>query len=357
MRSASYHVAAILLWAAFSIVTNSALAVTLAADDASQAAYSDGWQAGDNGGVGFGPWQLDYSGLIPGLFHDPQFIDQMPLSGNTLGAPAFGLTTSARELLKDTSEARRQFTMPLGIGQTFSLDVDGSFLEPTTAAFGGGNTIQLFGNDGQERFGIYTSNRFLGDKWIATGDVNTMIPAETAFHIDFSLATADTYDLVLSPIGGGQPLFMQTGSALTGAAGAGITSLRISNYGTGSSLAGVNELFFDNLMVTAAGLNGDYSHNGAVDAADYIIWRKTLGIVGDGLPADGNGNNQVDLEDYNVWRTNFDQTADGATADAAAVAEPATGLTAGMALASFLIASIIKRANWRRNIHSLKLVL
>jgi hypothetical protein len=346
-----------LVCAALSAVAHSAVAVTIATDDASQPAYSDGWQPGDNGGSGFGPWQLDYSGVPTGLFYNPQFIDRVPLSGNTLGAPAFGLTTSARELFKDTSEGRRPFSVALGAGQTFSLDIDGSFLEPSAIPFSAGNTIQLFGSDGEERFGLYTSNRFLGNKWIATGDVSTLIPAEAAFHVDFTLATANTYNLVLSPIAGGQPLFTQTGAALTGTAGVGITSLRISNYGTGSSSTGANELFFNNLMVTAVGLNGDYNHNAAVDAADYTIWRKTLGLIGGGLPADGNGNDQVDLEDYNVWQANFEQTAGGAAAPAAAaVAEPATRLTASNALASFLIASIVKRTARRRHIQSLRRV-
>jgi hypothetical protein len=103
-------------------------------------------------------------------------------------------------------------------------------------------------------------------------------------------------------------------------------------------------MFFDNLMVTAPGLNGDYNQNGAVDAADYVIWRKTLGLIGDGLPADGNGNNEVDLEDYNVWRNNFDRTSGSAAgANVVTIAEPATGTIAGLILACCLIASNVKR--------------
>src|SRR5262245_53963160 len=34
-------------------------AATLAFDTATDAAYDDGWQAGDNGGFGFGPWNFD----------------------------------------------------------------------------------------------------------------------------------------------------------------------------------------------------------------------------------------------------------------------------------------------------------
>ena len=37
-------------------------ALTTASDNASDPAYVDGWQVGDNGGIGFGPWNLAFSG-------------------------------------------------------------------------------------------------------------------------------------------------------------------------------------------------------------------------------------------------------------------------------------------------------
>ena len=46
------------------IAASTASAATLAFDNAGQAAYSDGWQNGDNGGSGFQPWQL-LSGADP----------------------------------------------------------------------------------------------------------------------------------------------------------------------------------------------------------------------------------------------------------------------------------------------------
>jgi hypothetical protein len=55
-------------------------------------------------------------------------------------------------------------------------------------------------------------------------------------------------------------------------------------------------------------LIGDYSYSGAVDAADYIVWRKTLGSTND-LRADGDGDADVDQEDYVVWRANFGAVA------------------------------------------------
>ena len=63
-------------------------------------------------------------------------------------------------------------------------------------------------------------------------------------------------------------------------------------------------------------LVGDYNGNGVVDAADYVVWRKT-----DGTPAG-----------YNAWRTHFGQTA-ATSAAQAAVPEPDT---AGLVLVGLL---------------------
>jgi T5SS/PEP-CTERM-associated repeat protein len=77
------------------------------------------------------------------------------------------------------------------------------------------------------------------------------------------------------------------------------------------------------LAVAGAGLVGDYNSNGSVDAADYIVWRKTLGQSGSGLPADGDGDGMIDPGDYDVWRTNFGRTAGGGAAlTVALVPEP-----------------------------------
>jgi hypothetical protein len=56
---------------------------------------------------------------------------------------------------------------------------------------------------------------------------------------------------------------------------------------------------------------GDYNLNHVVDAADYVLWRKTLGTVGISAfsGADGSGSATVDAADYNVWRGNFGATS------------------------------------------------
>jgi hypothetical protein len=55
---------------------------------------------------------------------------------------------------------------------------------------------------------------------------------------------------------------------------------------------------------TTVVLPGDYNGDDSVDAADYTVWRDTLGSTGD-LRADGNRNGSVDPDDYPVWKGNF----------------------------------------------------
>jgi len=83
------------------------------------------------------------------------------------------------------------------------------------------------------------------------------------------------------------------------------------------------------LLDVVAALPGDYNFNGVVDAADYTVWRDSLGQNGAGLPADGNRNSMVDDLDYQVWVDHFGQTLDpgsGALGDHGAVPEPAAWL-------------------------------
>src|SRR6185503_1303480 len=66
------------------------------------------------------------------------------------------------------------------------------------------------------------------------------------------------------------------------------------------------------LLTLIPSIPGDFNNNGVVDAADYIVWRKS-----DGTPAG-----------YNAWRTHFGQPAGGGAAltsaeSPATVPEPA----------------------------------
>ena len=70
------------------------------------------------------------------------------------------------------------------------------------------------------------------------------------------------------------------------------------------------------LLAVVPTLAGDYNADGAVDAADYTVWRDTLGSSGVGLPADGNGDLVIDRNDHAVWATNYGAIAPAASAAA-----------------------------------------
>ena len=55
----------------------------------------------------------------------------------------------------------------------------------------------------------------------------------------------------------------------------------------------------------SAGLPGDYNRDGAVDAADYVIWRKSNGQTGWGLAADSDLNGRIDGADLDFWMSRF----------------------------------------------------
>jgi hypothetical protein len=301
MSATRLHVRAMATVGLMGTLFQFASGATVAFDDASQPAYINGWQVGDNGGTGFGPWSFAFSGNGNGLVHPPQFIDNGPLPDNSLGAPAFALSTGDQRNQFETSEVQRVFISPIAIGQAFSADVNGSALDSSAPAFTIGNTFDLLGTNGSERFSLFTNNQFHSDHWTATGDEDTGIPAGNSFHLDFKLVTSNSYDLVLSPIGGGAPYFTQTGVALAGTSGVAINRLRISDYGTGSSTSGSKELFFDNLAVVGPdSISGDFNHDDIVDAADYVFWRK----------------HGLDENSYSLWRTHFGQTASASASSA-----------------------------------------
>jgi phospholipase/lecithinase/hemolysin len=120
-----------------------------------------------------------------------------------------------------------------------------------------------------------------------------------------------------------------------------------STYNTNQIAPNANEyMFWDDLHPTATvhaalaqralalfEIPGDYNRNGAVDAADYVVWRDALGQMGTGLAADGNGDRQIDAEDYNIWRTSFGATqVSGAASTLVRIPEPATAIASSFVL-------------------------
>ncbi len=74
------------------------------------------------------------------------------------------------------------------------------------------------------------------------------------------------------------------------------------------------------LVLISDGLVGDFNRDGKVDAADYTIWRHSVGQTGN-LPADANEDNMVDTDDYDLWALHYGSSE---TSPGAPTPEPAS---------------------------------
>jgi hypothetical protein len=84
--------------------------------------------------------------------------------------------------------------------------------------------------------------------------------------------------------------------------------------------------FLEELPLAKMPTQGDYNADGTVDAADYILWRKTSGSTTD-LRANGDPAGAsawvINSADYNAWASKFGNGQPGGGASQAAVPEPA----------------------------------
>ncbi|TWT36602.1 hypothetical protein KOR34_15080 [Posidoniimonas corsicana] len=70
-------------------------------------------------------------------------------------------------------------------------------------------------------------------------------------------------------------------------------------------------------------LVGDFNLDGAVDAADYTVWRDNAGSVGEDLAGDANQDQVVDEADYVAWHENYGRSAGVGALEQTAAPEPA----------------------------------
>jgi hypothetical protein len=82
------------------------------------------------------------------------------------------------------------------------------------------------------------------------------------------------------------------------------------------------------------GPTGDYNNDGAIDAADYVVWRKMLNLpaVPPGTGADGDESGTVDAGDYTFWRQHYGDDLTG-SGGASPAPEPSSVAIAVLGLA------------------------
>ncbi len=157
---------------------------------------------------------------------------------------------------------------------TGTLTVDNSYQQSAGATL----SIQVEGTSASGLFDVLAVN--------GAAQLNGLL--DVTLEGGFSPSITDTYT-ILTTTGG---LFDQ-GIDLTSSLPAGF-----------SALINGNNL---DLLFTATGFDADFNGDGAVDAADYTIWRDSLGATGiDPFDlGDANGDSMVDGVDYDIWKTSF----------------------------------------------------
>jgi hypothetical protein len=148
------------------------------------------------------------------------------------------------------------------------------------------------------------------------------------------------YDVTFPDVINPQPSAL---AALTYANGAGNAAIQAAGTGgrgsivmlgfpfetitTAANRAAVIDRVFDFFGLEAIPLaNADFNDDGIVDAADFTVWRDTLGrSVTPGEFGDADFNGQVEAADYTIWKEQFGTSPGAGAAAAAAVAtEPST---------------------------------
>jgi hypothetical protein len=214
--------------AGVTIATDVCEAVTIAADNASNPAYADGWQPGDNGGFGFSGWDMSGTYTSP-IQHS--LDGSSPYIHNQLGtawtlfnpnAPGQGSPNLPADGT-DISQAGRGFA-PLQIGDTITTIID----NPTERRFfrgytvrlntGGGNTV--YAGTPQTRLAIGTFEYFTYGRWYAGaasgigGGGTSLLDTDTdaGLRIDVSLTGADEFTLTMTPLDNPAMAFLTSGT-------------------------------------------------------------------------------------------------------------------------------------------------
>jgi len=258
----------------------------VASDSGSDPAYADNWQGlsgyygttediflysgvPDNGGFGFQPWNFYYDYNQPGVNGSNRFINSLgggnatygvgnPFSSayNNLGANAFTLSNGSNyNGAYAATTASRSFSAPLTVGKTFSFDIDNPALPSLPPApFGSDGFIVSLssgGTFGSVRVGLFAQTNFNAGFWDlnGVGSILDSTATSTGATISVTITGAETYDLLITPLGGGAPLYSVVGATMANAGFGDIDTLRVTRYSSAQTTNGRNEFYFDNLSI------------------------------------------------------------------------------------------------------------
>ena len=310
-------------------------------NDGNPANNTNGWQAGDNGGFGFTPWNFDagywYQGTVT-QYANPGFhaIDDGLQAGTHYSNPFnnIGKSWDVGSPVGSGGAPRYGRGFPaLQVGQTFSAVLD----NPTRRQFYKGYFVQLnggtggyngnicnqghscsTGGTGVGKLNLWRFEYFNYGAWQVADSGNTVLSltdtdtAATGFRLDVTLTGPDTYDLKIytSPLSANPVLaYSQSGTLQNSGAPVDWFSITFFNPTTdsGTPPTTATDFYIRSLEITGVappGVPGDYNNNAVVDAGDYALWRK-----GGPLANEVDTPGTVNAADYMAWRARFGNTS------------------------------------------------
>lgn len=235
--------------------------VTNASDVGSNAAYNDGWQNGDNGGTGFGPWRLVNTSGDSG--QNGQFMASNVAVN--IGTPAWGLYANNGNV----ANARRPLPAAMAVGQTLRVRMDNGFLNNgagTGVALqnAASNTLwEFFFNGGDQNYSISGGSTDIG--WTPGG-----------LDIELTLTGPTSWVSRITPLGGDTRT--NTGHFVS-QSDMSATLFRAWNFnaGPGSDF----DFFVNGLQVVSPG------GGGVITTSDTVTITRQGGVTdtdGDGIP-------------------------------------------------------------------------
>jgi hypothetical protein len=180
-------------------------------------------------------------------------------------------------------------------------------------------------------------------------------PSGLSFNTTYRTVLSYEFDTGISKLWVSPVNQSSTSISLAGTASATVSVLALFQSFTGESPTPASAQVLDNLVVgntfedvlavPGPTLPGDYNNDGAVNAADYVVWRNGLGTI-------------YAQTDYDVWRTHFGQTTGSGAAGyplgasaaplSALVPEPTGLVLAGFGLAAVGLVALRQRQSTRK---------
>jgi hypothetical protein len=301
----------------------------IAADNASDPVYADGWQEGDNGGYGFTPWNFDSTVYWQGTlyeYQEPGFkeIDDGLQTGAPNSSPFNAIGRAWRIGTTPTSDgvarAGRGFS-PLQVGQTLRVVID----NPTEQVFFKGYFVRLNGGTGgvngnicygdfpctdpglpvvgKMRFQMF--EYFTYGEWsvVDAGGVGTgVFDADTASQgaaFQVTRTGADTYDVLMDSFDPNKPDF--AASRTFDFTGVEVDWIEFTFFNTETDPEFDTDLFVRSIEIFAETSSGDFNGDGNFDCLDINSLVAEIAAGSNNPSFDMTGDGNVDLADRDAW--------------------------------------------------------